>query len=45
MHFPFQGTYYGQVEEAAIGSQISSIVANVYMKYFKDRVLETEKTH
>ena len=37
----FQGQYYEQVEGAAIGSPLSPIVANIFMKNFETKALET----
>ena len=31
----FQGWFFEEIEEEAIGSPISPIVANLYMEYFK----------
>ena len=33
-YFSFQGQFYDQMEGAAMGSQVSPIVANLYMEYF-----------
>ena len=40
-YFVFQGRYYKQLEDAAIGSPISPIVANLYMGDFEVKVLNT----
>ena len=40
-YFSFQGQFYEQVEGAAMGSLVSSIVANLYMKYFEQKALST----
>ena len=40
-YFTFQGQFYEQVEGAAMGSQVSSIVANLYMEYFEQKALNT----
>ena len=40
-YFTFQGRYYEQLEEAAIGSPISPIVANLYMEYFEVKAINT----
>ena len=37
--FSFQNKFYEQVEGAAMGSPISSIVVNLYMKYFNREAL------
>ena len=37
----FQGQYYQQVEGAAMGSPLSPIVANIFMKHFEKEALET----
>ena len=36
-YFVFQGQYYEQVEGAAMGSPLSPIVANIYMKHFETK--------
>ena len=41
MYFSFQGKFYDQVEGVAIGSQVSPIVANLYMEYFEQKALST----
>ena len=40
-YLTFQNKYYEQVEEAAMGPPISSIVANLYMENFEVRVINT----
>ena len=40
-YFSFQGKFNEQVEGAAIGSQVSPIVANLYMDYFEQKALCT----
>ena len=39
--FVFQGKYYEQVEGVAMGSPLSAIVANIFMKDFETKALET----
>ena len=39
-YFTFRGKFYEQVEGAAMGSPISSIVANLYMESFEVRALQ-----
>ena len=41
IYFTFRGKFYEQVEEAAIGSPISPIVANLYMDNFEIRALQS----
>ena len=41
IYFTFQDQFYEQVEGAAMGSLVSPIVANLYMKYFEQRTLST----
>ena len=41
MYFSFQGQFYEQVEVAAMGSTVSAIVANLYIKYFGQKALST----
>ena len=36
-YFSFQGKFYDKVEDAAMGSQASPIVANLYMEYFEQK--------
>ena len=43
MYFRFQGTYYEQVEGAAMGSPVSAVVANLYMEHFERIALDTAK--
>ena len=40
-YFTFQNQYYEQVEDAAMGSPISPIVANLYMENFETRTIST----
>ena len=40
-HLSFQGQFYEQVEGAAMGSPVSSIVANIYMQYLEQKALST----
>ena len=40
-YFSFQGQFYEKVEVVAIGSPVSSIVANLYMEYFEQKALST----
>ena len=40
-YFVFQGQYYEQLECAAMGSPLSSIVVNIYMEQFETKALET----
>ena len=40
-YLSFQNQYYEQVEGAAMGSPISSIVANLYMENFETRAIST----
>ena len=35
MYFSFQDQFYEKVKGAAMGSQVSPIVANLYMEYFE----------
>ena len=41
MYFSFQDQFYEQVEGAAMGSPVSSIVANLYMEYLEQKSLNT----
>ena len=41
IYFSFQNKFYEQVEGAAMGSPISPIVANLYMKHFEGRALRS----
>ena len=34
-YFSFQGQYYEQIEDGAMGSPVRPIVANLYMEYFE----------
>ena len=40
--FSFQGQFYKQLHEAAMGSPCSLVVANIYMEYFEKRALGPE---
>ena len=40
-YFSFQDQFYEQVEGAAMGSPVSSIVVNLYMEYLEHRALST----
>ena len=42
--FVFQGQHYKQVEGAAMGSQLSPIVANIYMEHLKPGPLKQHHT-
>ena len=39
-YFVYDGQYYKQKEGAAMGSPVSPIVANIYMKMFEDLALQ-----
>ena len=41
IYFSFQDQFYEQVEGAAMGSQVSSIVPNLYMEYLEQKALST----
>ena len=43
-YFSFQDQFYEQVEGAAMGSPVSPIVANLYMKYLEQKALSTAPT-
>ena len=43
-YFSFQGQFYEQVEEAAMGSPVSPIAANLYMEYLEQKALSTAPT-
>ena len=43
-YFSFQDQFYEQVEGAAMGSPVSPIVANLYMKYLEQKALSTVPT-
>ena len=40
-YFSFQDKFYEQVEGATMGSPVSPIVVNHYMKYFEQKALHT----
>ena len=40
-YFSFQDQFYDQVEDAAMGSPVSLIVANLYLEYLEQKVLST----
>ena len=40
-YFSFQDQFYEQVEGMAMGSLVSSIVADLYMEYFEQKALST----
>ena len=40
-YFYFQNKFYEQVEGAAMGSQVSPIVANLYMEHFERKTLRS----
>ena len=42
IYFSFQGQFFEQVEGAAMGSPVSPIVANLYMKFLEQKALSTE---
>ena len=37
----FDGTFYEQVESAAMGSQLSPVVTNPFMEAFEERALKS----
>lgn len=39
-YFLFEGQFYQQTEESAMGSSLSSVVANLFMSYFEKKALE-----
>ena len=43
-YFSFQGQFYEQVEGAAMGSPVSTIVANLYMEYLEQKALSIAPT-
>ena len=40
-YFSFQDQFYEQVEDAAMGSPVSPIVANLYMEYLEQKAQST----
>jgi hypothetical protein len=40
-YFLYNGTYYGQVEGAAMGSPLSPVIANLFMEWFEKKALDT----
>ena len=42
-YFQFQGSFYEQINGAAMGSPISPIVANLFMEEFEVRAIQTTK--
>ena len=42
-YFQFQGSFYEQINGAAMGSPISSIVANLFMEDFEVKAIQTAK--
>ena len=42
-YFQFQGSFYEQISGAAMGSPISSIVANLFMEDFEVKAINTAK--
>ena len=40
-YFSFQDQFYEQVDGAAMGSPVSSIVSNLYMEYLEQKALST----
>ena len=40
-YFQYQDSYYEQIEGVAMGSQLSPIVANIYMEYFEEMALDS----
>ena len=43
-YFSFQGQFYEQVESAAMGSPVSSIVAKLYIEYLEQKALSATHT-
>ena len=43
-YFSYGGEYYQQNDGAAMGSPISSVVANIYMKFLEQEALVTTPT-
>ena len=44
MYFSFQDQFYEHVEDAAMGSPVSPIIANLYVEYLEQKVLSTAPT-
>ena len=40
-YFSFQGQYYEEVKDVAMGSPVSPTVANLHMEYFEQKALNT----
>ena len=40
-YFQFRGSFYEQLEGAAMGSPLSLVIANLYMERFEERALDT----
>ena len=40
-YFSFQGQFFEQVEDAAMGSPVSPVVANLYMEFLEQKALST----
>ena len=43
-YFSFGGNFYEQKEDAAMGSPVSAVVANLYMELFEELALDTVPT-
>ena len=43
-YFTFEGNFYEQKEGVAMGSPVSAVVANLYMEFFEELVLEMAPT-
>ena len=43
-YFSFQDQFYEQIKDAAMGSLVRPIVANLYMEYFEQKALSTAPT-
>lgn len=44
MYFSYEDSFYQQTDGAAMGSPLTPIVANIYMKFFEQRALELAST-